>query len=169
MNWKLSKKVINEAIVVAVFSVLYVLIGNARSIHENPFIPGAVIAVSMIAPVLAGILFGKRVGFFVGIIGTTLNYFSPAGSIFELLSIIPHGIMGLSAGYLKERFATPLAALALVVGHALNTLAYISFDLIPKNTLSNPQFWSGILYEIFVGVIAVTLITSIYRLGSDEV
>ncbi len=168
MNWLTSKAFRNEAIIVAVFVVLYVLIGNARSIHENPFIPGAVIAVNMIVIVLAGILFGKRTGFLVGIIGTALNYFSPAGSIFELLSIIPHGIMGLSAGFLKERFSTPLAGLSLVVGHTLNTIVYIGFDLVPKDALSNPQFWSGIAYEVFIGVIAITLIASIYKLGAEE-
>lgn len=169
MIWQVGKRIRAEATVVAVFAVLYVLIGNAHSIHNNPFIPGAVIAVNMVVPVLAGILFGKRAGFFVGIIGTTLNYFSPAGSLFELLSIVPHGIMGLSAGYLKERFSTPIAAFALVIGHALNTIVYIGFNLIPRDTLGNPQFWSGMAYETFIGIITITLIASIYRLGIEEV
>lgn len=168
MRWRFNKTFMSEFTVVAIFAVLYVLIGNARSIHENPFIPGAVIAVSMIVPVLAGILFGKRVGFFTGIIGTSLNYFSPASSIFDLLSIIPHGIMGFSAGLLKERFSTPLASLSLIVGHATNTVVYINFGFIAKDTLSNPEFWSGIAYETFVGIITITLITSIYKLGLEE-
>jgi uncharacterized membrane protein len=168
MNWKNNKRVGTEALTVAIFALLYVLIGNARSVHDNPFIPGAIVSVSVIVPVLAGILFGQRAGFLTGIFGTALNYLSPAGSLFELLSIIPHGIMGFSAGFLKRRFSTPIAALALVVGHILDTSVYIALNIIPRDTVTNPQFWSGMAYETFIGVIGITLITSIYRLGFDK-
>ena len=62
--------------------ILYVLLGNARSIQPNPFIPGAVIAVNMVVPVLTGILFGRVPGLLVGLLGTLLNAVSPAGSLF---------------------------------------------------------------------------------------
>ncbi len=156
---------LSSTITTALFSIAYVLIGNARSIHENPFIPGAVVAVNMVVPVVAGILFGWRVGFFVGLLGTLGNALSPAGSTFEYLSILPHALMGLSAGILKNYVPTPVAALALVVGHALNLAAYTLYGLVSSAVFQNPQFWDGLFYEIFIGIATITICSSIYRLS----
>jgi uncharacterized membrane protein len=93
-----------------VLILLYVLMGNSRAIQENPFIPGAIIAVNMIVPVVGGILFGRACGFWVGLIGTALNALTPAGSLFEVLAIIPHAAMGYTAGQLSGRVPTPFPA-----------------------------------------------------------
>ena len=76
-----------------VLILLYALIGNARSIQPNPFIPGAVIAVYMVVPVVGGLLFGPLVGLVAGVFGALLNAISPAGSPFEFASVLPHGVM----------------------------------------------------------------------------
>ena len=148
-------------------TLLYLLLGNARSIQPNPFIPGAIIAVNMVIPVLTGILFGRVPGLLVGLLGTLLNAISPAGSLFEFLSIIPHGIMGWVAGQFREKFPTPIVACSLIVGHGLNILMYVLFGLLSFTSLLRATFWYGLTYETFAGVIAVTILAGIYRVGFE--
>jgi len=165
----MRKELIRTLILIA----LYVLLGNARSIEENPFIPGASIAVNMIVPITAGILFGKKCGFFVGILGTLLNSFTPAGSIFEILAILPHGIMGYAAGLMKQRYASPIAASAILVGHVLNIVMFSLYTastgtvLLEPSMLMNSQFWFGIISESIVDVIAIMILIGVYRVGFE--
>src|SRR5262245_7982789 len=152
---------------VAACVVLYVLLGNARSVRPNPFIPGAIVAVNMVVPVLAGILFGAPSGFLAGVLGTALNALSPAGSAFEQLAILPHGIMGYAAGWLRGRAPAPIAALALLVGHVLNLALFALFHLMPASALAGPALWTGIVYETVIGVMSVTVMAGVYRLGFE--
>ena len=145
--------------------VLYVLLGNARSIQPNPFIPGAIIAVNMVVPVLAGILFGRVPGLLTGLLGTLLNAITPAGSVFEFLSIVPHGTMGWVAGHFRESVPTVFLACSLIVGHGLNILVYVLFGALSITSLFHLAFWYGLIYETFAGVIAVTILAGIYRVG----
>jgi len=149
-------------------TLLYLLLGNARSIQPNPFIPGAIIAVNMVIPVLTGILFGRVPGLLVKLLGTLLDAISPAGSLFEFLSIVPHGIMGWVAGQFREKYPTPIVACSLIVGHGLNILMYVLFGLLSFTPLLHPTFWYGLTYETFAGVIAVTILAGIYRVGFES-
>lgn len=143
--------------------ILYVLLGNARSIEPNPFIPGATLAANMVVPVIAGILFGRYCGLIVGFLGTFLNALSPAGSAFEFAAIIPHSIMGFTAGYFKG--PATLRAFSLLIGHFLNVASFILFGLLPFATITVACFWYGIAYESFIGILAIIILVNIYRLG----
>ena len=148
--------------------VLYVLLGNARSVQPNPFIPGAVIAVNMIIPVIAGILFGVRTGLAVGFFGTLLNALSPIGNLFEYLSIIPHLIMGGTAGLLKGKIPSPYIALTILIGHSLNLTLYWLFGLIPETLFGSLVFWYGIGYEALIGIVVIIVLTAVYRMGIER-
>lgn len=149
-----------------VLILLYALIGNARSIQPNPFIPGAVIAVYMVVPVVGGLLFGPSVGLAVGVFGALLNAVSPAGSPFEFASVLPHGIMGLVAGLLHGKIPTPFAAaIALGIGHGLNVASYVFANLLAAKRLHDLAFWYGLGYEAFVGTVTVFVMVTFYRLG----
>jgi len=161
----MSNQRIRELAKVAIPVILYVLIGNARSIQPNPFIPGSVIAVYMVVPVVAGILFGSRTGFLVGALGTLLNALSPAGSAFEFASILPHAVMGMSAGCLRGKFPTPFVAGTILVGHALNIGVYLSVGLMDTMPLVTPSFWYGLAYESLIGMMTIYVIVTIYRMG----
>lgn len=154
-----------ELLAIVILSGLYVLLGNARSIQENPLIPGAVIAVNMIIPVIAGILFGWRAGLLVGLLGTMLNGFSPAGTPFDFLAAISHGIMGMTAGFLRRKLPSPIVSGTLIIGHLLNILLFYLAGLIPIGTLSNPRLWLGIIYETVVGMLAIFVIMVVYHMA----
>lgn len=151
----------------AILIVLYILLGNARSIQPNPFIPGAIIAINMIVPVLAGILFGPWCGLVVGLGGTFINSFTPAGSSFELLATLPHGLMGFVAGKLVDRAPTPVPSMALAAGHLGNIAMYVAFGLMKWTEVANARFWYGLLTEFFVGMVAVSLIAALYHVAFD--
>tara|TARA_Y100000310_G_scaffold135066_1_gene133949 strand:- start:309 stop:806 length:498 start_codon:yes stop_codon:yes gene_type:complete len=154
-----------ESFQIVIFVALYVLLGNARSVQENPLVPGAVIAVNMVIPVLAGVMYGRGQGLMVGFLGTLLNAFSPAGSAFELAAIIPHACMGFLAGYFKDKAPTPIVACTLFVGHLLNIIIFVLVGLLSISLVADSQFWLGILYETFIGIVTIMLLKGIITLG----
>jgi uncharacterized membrane protein len=147
-----------------IFIVLYIIIGQVNSFIENPMIPGAIIAVNMVIIVLAGILFGKEVGLIVGLMGTSINAVimgNASGANFEFASILPHLIMGWTAGKLGEKYEPLISSSAILVGHALNITAYLIFGLMKTKDI-NSAFWRGIGYEAILGVVSIVVISWIY-------
>lgn len=169
MRTKLKKWVLPTPI----FILLYVLLGNAKSVQENPFIPDATLAINMIIPIIAAILFGWQAGLFTGFLGTTINaifydLLEKSSAIFEYMAILPHAIMGFLAGYLKDKLPTPILAGFIAIGHILNIIIFTLMGLIPLDTLYNLNFWYGIGYEIFIDMIVIIIIVSIYKLMNEE-
>lgn len=150
----------NIAAIIALV-IIYVLLGNIKTIQANPMVPGAVVAVNMIVVVIAGILFGRRVGLTVGFLGTLINAIV-TGSSFEFAAIIPHALMGATAGYLRARTSILGASLAILVGHVLNILMFIIFGLLAVAILSTSNFWIGITYETIFGIVSISIICWLY-------
>jgi uncharacterized membrane protein len=158
---KLSDK---NIIKIFVLILLYLLIGQINSVIPNPMVPGAIVAANMIIIVIAGILFGKEVGLIVGLMGTLINAVimgNAAGANFEYASIIPHLIMGWSAGKLKEKNGLFISSLAIIAGHALNIIAYLIVGLM-KTTDINSIFWRGLGYEAVFGIISIIIISWLF-------
>src|SRR5262249_56057016 len=89
------------------------------------------------------------------------------GCPFERLAIGPHGVMGYAAGWLRGRAPAPIAALALLVGHVLNLALFTLFRLLPLGALAGAPLWTGIAYETVIGVMSVTVMAGVYRLGFE--
>jgi uncharacterized membrane protein len=147
---------------VAVLAALYVVVGQVVRFIPNPMVPGAVIALNMVVVVIAGILLGPLAGALVGLIGTLVNALSPAGNPFEFAAIIPHGIMGCAAG-LARRWPMGLAALTIVVGHALNIAAFVLAGLLPAAQMTAIVFSVGLLLEIIIGVVVISVVVPLLR------
>src|SRR4030065_728483 len=110
---------------VAVLAALYVVLGQIVRFIPNPMVPGAIIALNPVVGVIGGLSLGPAPGALCGLIGTLVIPASPAGSPFEWAAIIPHTIMGISAG-LARRAPVVLGALTIIVGHPLNIVAFLS-------------------------------------------
>lgn len=156
-----------------ILTAAYILLANARSVQENPFIPGANLAVYMIVPVIAGILFGRWMGLSVGFLGTLINaiiyvLFARESASYEVAAILPHAIMGYFSGYLGGRVPNAIAALSIIVGHLLNIIVFIIFGLMPLSPILGVAFWIGLAYETVIGVLAIVIITAIYRMGVEQ-
>ncbi len=149
----------------AVLAALYVVVGfSVTPALKNPMVPGAIIAINMVVVVIAGILFGPTPGALVGFVGTLVNALaSPTGAqSFEFAAVIPHTIMGLTAGVVG-RIDQPLAAFTIIVGHALNIIAFLVLGLLPFNQVAVSIFWVGLLVETVVDVAIIWLATAILR------
>lgn len=148
---------------VAVLAALYVAIGQVTGRIPNPMIRGGSnLALNMTVVVIAGALLGPGPGALVGFFGTLLNWLSPAGNPFELAAVIPHTIMGLTAGLLA-RIGQPFAAFAIVVGHLLNILAFILAGLIPLNQLAAAVPVVGLLAETVIDLVIIWLAVAALR------
>lgn len=147
---------------IAVLAALYVVVGQLVRFLPNPMVPGAIIALNMVVVVIAGILLGPVPGMLVGLIGTFVNAISPAGNPFEWAAIVPHAIMGYSAG-LARRAPVVLAALTIIIGHALNILAFVIARLLPANQVTAAVFSAGLLLEVIIDVVVISLAVPLLR------
>ncbi len=147
---------------VAVLAALYVVVGQLVRFIPNPMVPGAIIALNMTVVVIAGILLGPVPGALVGLVGTFVNALSPAGNPFEWAAIIPHAIMGFSAG-LARGWMVVLAALTILVGHVLNIIAFIIAGLLPANQVTATVFSVGLLVEVVIDVVVISIVVPMLR------
>lgn len=153
----------------ALLAALYVVVGQFTGRIPNPMVPGANLALNMTVVVIAGSLLGPLLGGLVGLLGTLLNAVSPAGNPFEYAAIIPHTIMGITAG-LIARVSMPAAALAIIVGHVLNIAAFVTLPLgpqgstlLPLNQLTALVFSVGLLVEAVIDLIVIWLAVAVLR------
>lgn len=148
---------------VAVLAALYVVVGQVVRFIPNPMVPGAIIALNMVVVVIAGILLGPTSGALVGLIGTAVNGFlTPAGNPFERAAVIPHTIMGLTAG-LAGRRSIILGALTILVGHILNIIAFILVGLMPATQMAATVFSIGLLVEVVIGIVVILIAVPLLR------
>lgn len=148
---------------VAVLAALYVVIGLfVTPLLPNPMLRGqGVIAINMVVVVVAGMLFGPYAGALVGLIGTSLNaWLGPAGGRpYELAAIIPHIIMGITAGVLSR--TNPWAgAFAIIVGHVLNVMAFliVRLPLLPLLVVAG-----GVAIETIIDLVVIWLAVAVLR------
>jgi len=146
---------------IAVFIALYAVVGQVIRFIPNPMVPGAIIALNMTVVVVAGILLGPVPGALVGGLGSLLDGVI-RGSTYQLWAIGPHAVMGLVAGLLV-RINPALAALAIIVGHALNIVVYILVGLLPANQVAVGLFWVGLLVETVVDLVVIWLAVALLR------
>ncbi len=147
---------------VLLFVALYLLINHARGVPLNPF-TAQPLSLALIVPVLAGILFGRTVGFLTGFFATLIDGFLFGFSAMTLATVIPHALMGGLAGTLAVRFMAPVSATALFAGHALRVLFFFVFGFLSFSQLSTPAVWLGIFTEGIMGVFAVIILVRLYR------
>jgi len=148
---------------IAVLAAVYVVIGiYVTPLLPNPMLRGqGVIAINMVVVVVSGILLGPNAGALVGLIGTAANaLLGPAGGRpYELGAIIPHTIMGFTAGVLARRNAW-VAAFAIIVGHVLNVIVFVIARL---PLLPLPVVAGGVALETVVDLIVIWLAVAVLR------
>lgn len=147
---------------VAVLAAVYVVIGQLVRFIPNPMVPGAIVALNMVVVVIAGILLGPAPGALVGLVGTFVNAISPAGNSFEWAAIIPHTVMGLTAGVVGRRNLF-VGALTIIVGHILNIIAFIVTGLLPLTQMAAAIFSIGLLTEVVIDVIVILVAVPLLR------
>ncbi len=147
---------------VALLAAIYVVLGQVTRFIPNPMVPGANVALNMVVVVIAGMLLGPGAGALVGLVGTLVNAISPSGNPFEWAAVIPHTIMGLTAGLVGRRALVP-GALTIIVGHVLNVAAFIIVGLMPAAQMAVTIFSIGLLSEVVIDVIVIVIAVPLLR------
>jgi uncharacterized membrane protein len=140
-----------------VFILLYPLVAVTLRNIPNPMVPGAILAFNMVFPVLAGYFYGPLSGALAGMAGTALSA-AVRGSPFDTLSILPHLIMGLAAGWAGTKHSDFLSASTIVVGHVLNIIAYALFGLLQITAAWLSTATLGLAVETTIDIVAILLI-----------
>ena len=151
----------------------YVALGFLTHYLPNPMLPEAILALNIIVPVVIGFFTGPINGALVGLIGTAVNFgvqWPISGpDWYEAAAIIPHTIMGATAGYIARQGNRMGTALAVVVGHLLNLISFTVWGLIPLALLLRVDFWTGLMAEITVDLILIALATAvIHKIRAHE-
>ena len=158
---KLNK---NKNLIIGVigFTLLYPLFGLLIKI-PNPMVPGAIIALNMVFPVLAGYFYGPKSGFFAGGIGTALASLIGA-SIWDGLAIFPHIVMGLTAGWVITKSRSDfLCSLTIIIGHTVNILFFVRLELMSISIDNIGDILLGLLTETMIDIIVILFLTSILK------
>jgi signal transduction histidine kinase len=141
----------------------YIAMGAIMKQAPNPMLPEAILALNMVVPVIVGYFAGPLTGGLVGLLGTGLNFSFHSSftgpAYYEGAAIVPHAIMGATAGWVSGRTGSRIiTALTIVVGHTLNIFAFLVFGLITVDILQNITFWTGLFAETTVDVILIAIV-----------
>ena len=142
---------------VIAFTLAYPAMGLAVQFIPNPMVPGAVIALNMILPVLAGYFFGPWSGAVAGGAGTGIASLLN-GSMYTILAIIPHTVMGAAAGWTGRFRSEFLTGSTILVGHALNMIFYLGAGVstIPAGKAGVTLL--GLATESMVDIVAIVIV-----------
>lgn len=147
---------------IAVLTLAYPALAPLVQYIPNPMVPGAVVALNMILPVLAGYLYGPCSGAFAGGVGAGLAALLMV-NMFYAVAVLPHVLMGGLAGWLGREGSELKSATALLAGHVLNLLFFIRLGMLPVPEEALPSTALGLLTEASVEMVAVVLLANSLR------
>ena len=147
---------------ITAFTLAYPALELVVQYIPNPMVPGAIIALNMILPVLAGYFYGPWSGVVVGGAGTGIAAVL-GGSVFNYLAILPNAIMGGVAG-ISSRFRSDfLTASTILVGHTLNMLVFIGTGIITIPAEKAGTTLLGLAAESMIDIIAIVLLIHLLK------
>lgn len=149
----------------ALFCLLRVLITERI---PNPFIPGGVIALEMVIPIIVAILFGAGTGAATGLLGPGLTYLATLGAqgfserAFLLVSVGPLACSAFLAGRTAQHFPLPVSALFVALAHLLNIVLFYLLGLRGAPELFNPSVAFGLAGETMTDMLLICLVCELW-------
>lgn len=147
---------------ITAFTLAYPALELVIQYLPNPMVPGAIIALNMIMPVLAGYFYGPWSGAIVGGAGTGIAALL-GGSIFNYLAIIPNAIMGAVAGWTGKFRSEFLTAATILVGHTLNMFVFIGAGVITIPAEKVGTTLLGLGAESMIDIVAIVLLIMVLK------
>ncbi len=147
---------------IIVFSLLFPAVALLVQYIPNPMVPGAIVSLNMVLPVLAGYFFGPLSGLLAGSSGALLAALLLSDHYY-LVGIYSLALAGALAGWIgKQRRLKILSAATILVAHALNM-----FTLLRTNLLTIPPDRVGITFlglasESVIDIIATLLVIELF-------
>ena len=152
-----------QLIGILVFTLLFPVLGSLVQYIPNPMVPGAIISLNMIIPILAGYFYGPFSGLVVGGTGTLLAALLQANQ-FYLAGVYSMALMGVLAGWVGRNYRSEvLSAATILVGHAANILILICMGMlvIPPERVGVTLL--GLATESMIDIVAAVLLMVILK------
>lgn len=143
-------------------TLLYPVVAYIVTYIPNPMVPGAIVALNMIFPVLAGHFYGPISGAVAGCLGTALATLL-SGSQFEAYSIFPHTLMGFTAGWIGQFRSEFASAATILIGHLLNILFYVRIGLMFVPAAQLGVTLLGLISEVMIDIVAIVLLIFLFK------
>ena len=142
---------------VIVFTLLFPATASLVQYIPNPMVPGAIVSLNMILPVLAGYFYGPLSGAVAGGVGTLLTALWQV-DVFYAVSTISMTVVGLVAGWSGKYRSEVLSASTIVLAHAMNILFFVRLGLlvIPPERVGVTLL--GLTTETIIDIVAIVLI-----------
>jgi uncharacterized membrane protein len=147
---------------ITAFTLAYPVLESVVQYIQNPMVPGAIIALNMILPVLAGYFYGPWSGAVAGGAGTGIAAVF-GGSIFNYLAIIPNAVMGGVAGWTGKFRSEFLTASTILVGHTLNMVVFIGTGVIVIPAEKAGTTLLGLAAESMIDIVAIVLLILVLK------
>jgi uncharacterized membrane protein len=124
----------------------------------NPMVPGAIVSLNMIFPILAGYFYGPISGLVVGGAGVWLSALLLSNQ-FYLTGVFSLALVGALAGWIgRNRRAEVPAAATVILAHAINILVLMRVGLLAIPAERVGVTLLGLTTESVIDMIATVLI-----------
>jgi len=143
---------------IAIFTLLIPAAAPLMQYIPNPMVPGAIVGLNMIFPILAGYFFGPMSGLIVGGAGVWLSALLLSNQ-FYLTGVFSLALVGALSGWIgRNRRAEVSAAATIILAHAINILVLIRVGLlaIPPERVGVTLL--GLTTESVIDIIATVLV-----------
>ncbi len=143
---------------ILVFTFLFPVLASLVQYIPNPMVPGAIVSLNMILPILAGYFFGPLSGLITGSTGVLLAALFQADQ-FYIVGVYSMGFVGVLAGWIGGRRRLQiLSAATIFIAHTMNILVLLRIRMldIPLDRVGVTLL--GLVTESVIDIIAVLLI-----------
>ncbi|RLC79408.1 MAG: hypothetical protein DRJ03_23550 [Chloroflexi bacterium] len=147
---------------VTVFTLLFPATASLVQYIPNPMVPGAIVGLNIILPVLAGYFYGPLSGAVAGGVGTLLTALWQV-NVFYAVGAISLTIAGAAAGWSGKYRSEALSASTIILAHALNILFLTRLGLlvIPPERVGATLL--GLAAETVIDIVAIVLIITLLK------
>jgi len=143
---------------IIIFTLLIPATAPLMQYIPNPMVPGAIVSLNMILPILAGYFYGPISGLIAGGTGLLLAALLQANQLY-LAGVYSLALVGALAGWIgRNRRAEVSAAATIILAHAINILVLMRVGLlsIPPERVGVTLL--GLTAESVIDIIATVLI-----------
>lgn len=140
------------------FTLLFPVTAPVMQYIPNPMVPGAIVSLNMILPILAGYFFGPLSGLVAGAVGVWLTALFQVDQ-FYLSGVFTLGLIGMLAGLIGRNHRAEIStAVTIILAHIINILVLIRMGMlsIPADRLGVTIL--GLSSEAAIDIIAILLL-----------
>ncbi len=147
---------------IVVFTFLFPATAPLVQYIPNPMVPGAIVSLNMILPVLAGHFYGPLSGAVAGGAGCLLTALWLSNE-FYAVGVISMIVVGAAAGWIGKYRSDVLSAATIILAHALNMLILTRVGLLVIPPEQAGVTLLGLAAEAVIDIVAIVLVVVLLK------